>query len=155
MELYLATGVGARRRPSASLVKQMPKLCHPSFTVGSMSTPEPTSARIALSTTGSLVEAQTIARTLVDSQLVACVNIVPGVHSIYHWDGRTTESAEHLLLIKTDARHLDAVEARIKSLHSYQVPEWIVLVPESGSAGYLSWLHQSLSLSSDKEPPSI
>ena len=115
----------------------------------------PSSARIILSTTDSLGEARTIARALVEGRLVACVNIVPGVESIYRWDGKTVEGQEYLLLIKTDAEHIDAVELQLKSLHSYQVPEWLVLVPESGSADYLSWLHQSLSPGSHEEPSPI
>jgi periplasmic divalent cation tolerance protein len=101
-------------------------------------------ARVFLSTATSMVEAKTIARTMVDERLAACVNIIPGACSIYRWQGAIHEDEEWILLIKSSLELHPRLEARLKSLHSADVPEFLVLVPESGSNDYLLWMDEAL-----------
>jgi periplasmic divalent cation tolerance protein len=101
-------------------------------------------ARIVLTTVGSPEEAAHIGRTLVEERLAACATVLPGVESIYHWHGRVETSAEALLLLKTGPEQVPALEARLQFLHSYDVPEFLVLDVESGSRRYLDWLEASL-----------
>ena len=91
-------------------------------------------------TAGSESEAETIAKMLVGEQLAACVNILSPVRSIYRWEGKLADDREWLLVIKTRAERFPAVEARVKALHSYQVPEVIALPIVQGSGEYLRWL---------------
>jgi periplasmic divalent cation tolerance protein len=99
--------------------------------------------RLILTTASSRDEAEQIARSLVDERLAACVNVTPGLTSIYRWKGETETADELLLLIKTTAANLDRLEAALRRLHSYEVPEFLVLAPESASEPYLNWLLQS------------
>jgi periplasmic divalent cation tolerance protein len=98
--------------------------------------------RLVLTTAGSQEEAENIARSLVDERLAACVNIVPGLTSIYRWKGVLERAAEFLLLIKSTAAHLDRLEAAVRRLHSYEVPELLVLTPDAAGKRYLDWLLQ-------------
>ncbi len=100
--------------------------------------------RIVLSTCADRTQAEHIARSLVDSQLAACVNLLPGVKSIYRWQGRVESSEEVLLIIKTGAAQVENVQRAIASLHSYEVPELLVLDVSGGSECYLEWLAGSL-----------
>ena len=95
---------------------------------------------IILVTTGSEAEAEKIARTLVEERLIACANILSPVRSIYRWEGKVQDDHEWLLIIKTQQAHFAAVEARVRSLHSYQVPEVIALSVVDGSERYLGWV---------------
>lgn len=104
-----------------------------------------TDYRLVLTTAGSQEEAQKIAHALVQRQLAACVNIVPGIHSVYRWQGKVEEAQELLLLIKTKASAIDRVCSAIKQLHSYEVPEAVVIGIEAGSSAYLSWVAASVS----------
>jgi periplasmic divalent cation tolerance protein len=99
--------------------------------------------RLILSTAGSHDEADRIAHALVDAQLAACVNLLPGLQSIYRWQGKVESAGEVLLLIKTTAANLDRVESALRAAHSYEVPEFLVLTPESGSEAYVRWLLES------------
>ena len=81
-----------------------------------------------------------LARTLVRERLAACVNRVPGVTSIYRWEGRICEEPEQLLVIKTTPACYPALEVRLKTLHPYEIPEIIVIPVVSGSRQYLAWL---------------
>jgi periplasmic divalent cation tolerance protein len=101
-------------------------------------------ARIVLTTVSSMQEAQLMASTLVEERLAACVNIISNVHSIYRWQGEVESAAEVLLLIKTSVDKLEVLEAAVRRLHSYDVPEFLVLSVESGSKAYLGWLYESL-----------
>ena len=105
-----------------------------------------TDKRIVLSTAGSEEEAHKIAHHLVDHHLGACVNIVPRIESVYRWQGKVESSKEWLLLIKTSAEKFPAVRDAIRQLHSYDLPECIVVNIEDGSAEYLEWLDDSLKL---------
>jgi periplasmic divalent cation tolerance protein len=100
--------------------------------------------RIILTTVSSHDEARRMARTLVEDRLAACVNIVGGVDSVYRWKGAVEEAAEILLLIKTSVEKLDALEAAVRRLHSYDVPEFLILQIDGGSVAYLNWLRESL-----------
>jgi periplasmic divalent cation tolerance protein len=104
-----------------------------------------TDSRLVLTTAVSQDEAERIARSLVDERLAACVNIIPGVTSIYRWRGAVATGAEVLLLIKTTAPNLDPLESALHRLHSCQVPEFLVLIPDSASKPYLDWLIQEAS----------
>jgi periplasmic divalent cation tolerance protein len=102
-----------------------------------------TDKRIVLSTAGSEQEAHKIAHILVKRRLAACVNILPQVQSIYRWKGEIESAQEWLLLIKTRADKFPAVCDAIRELHSYEVPECIVLEIEDGSLPYLQWLEKA------------
>jgi periplasmic divalent cation tolerance protein len=91
-------------------------------------------------TTGTAAEAERIATTLVSERLAACVNIVNPIRSIYRWQGVVSDDQEWLLLIKARAADFAALEAKVRTLHSYQVPEIIALPIIAGSEAYLHWL---------------
>jgi periplasmic divalent cation tolerance protein len=99
--------------------------------------------RIVLSTAESREEAERIARALVEQRLAACVNLIPGLTSIYRWQGAVESADEILLLIKTTEANLKDLEAALRELHSYDVPEFLVLDAEAASSAYLSWLLES------------
>jgi len=88
--------------------------------------------------------AEGIAEALVADRLAACVNIVPGITSIYRWQGEVQHDSELLLLIKTRGECYPALEARIRELHSYEVPEIIAVPLQRGSESYLAWLDASV-----------
>jgi len=94
-------------------------------------------------TAGDAGEAARIGRTLVEERLAACANVVGPIRSVYRWQGAVEEAAEHLLLVKARADDLPALEARVRALHSYQLPEVLALPVAAGSAAYLAWLAQS------------
>jgi periplasmic divalent cation tolerance protein len=101
--------------------------------------------RVVLVTCGSLKEARKIARGMVDAKLAACVNIgTAPVESIYRWKGKVETGREFLLVIKTTASRLSALEKEVKRLHSYDVPEFVVLEIAAGSREYLQWLAGSV-----------
>jgi periplasmic divalent cation tolerance protein len=93
-----------------------------------------------LMTAPSAEVATNIARALVDEGLAACVNIVPGVRSIYRWQGETCDDAEVLCVIKTRAERFEALRARVVALHPYEVAEVIALPIDAGNAPYLAWI---------------
>ena len=103
-----------------------------------------TDKRIVLSTAGSQEEARKIAHALVEQRLAACVNIVPGVESVYRWQGKVESATEWLLVIKTTAAAFPALRDALKQLHSYDVPECLLLAVEEGEAAYLEWIGQSV-----------
>lgn len=103
-----------------------------------------TTARIVLTTAADPEEAARIARTLVEERLAACATLIPSAQSIYRWQGEIETAAETLLLIKTELEQLPALESRLRALHSYQTPEFLVLAVESGTHDYLAWLHGNL-----------
>lgn len=84
--------------------------------------------------------AEAIASRLVSDKLAACVNILPGVRSIYQWQGEIESAEEHLLLIKSRTSRYDAIESLIQTLHPYQVPEIVAVAVERGAADYLKWI---------------
>ena len=99
---------------------------------------------VALSTAPSMDKAAEIARALVGERLAACVNLVPGVRSIYQWQGKLCDDAEVLCVIKTRRDRVDALRARLPALHPYDVPELVVLEVGAGHAPYLEWIDASV-----------
>ena len=99
-----------------------------------------TSAVVVISTAGSAPEAERIATALVEERLAACVNLVAPITSIYRWRGAIERGSEVLLVIKTRRASTTKLIARLRALHSYDVPEAIVLPVTAGSRDYLAWL---------------
>lgn len=99
---------------------------------------------IVLSTAGNIEEAEKIAEELVNNRLVACINIIPTIRSIYRWNNAVQKDNEVLMIMKTDSAKFSEVEQKIRSLHSYEVPEIISFPLENGSQGYLQWLESTL-----------
>jgi periplasmic divalent cation tolerance protein len=99
-----------------------------------------TNARIILTTAGSQEEAGKIAQALVERRLAACVNIVPQIQSVYRWQGKVETGQECLLLIKTQAALYEGVRDAVKELHSYDLPECVMLEVSAGSQEYLDWI---------------
>ncbi len=97
-------------------------------------------ARIILTTAGSQEEARKIAHALVERRLAACVNIVPQIESVYRWQGKVDVAEEWLLLIKTQAELFEQVRDAVKELHSYDLPECVMLEVSGGSQEYLDWI---------------
>lgn len=86
--------------------------------------------------------ARIIADHLVDQQLAACVNILPGLTSVYQWQGKRETAQEHLLLIKTTNEAYQTLEQSITELHPYELPEVIAVPINQGLDGYLQWIEQ-------------
>ena len=84
-----------------------------------------------------------IGRALVEEGLAACANLVPGVRSIYRWEGALHDDAEVLLIVKTRAALSSALAARVRALHPYQLPEVLALPVAGGSEPYLDWVRSA------------
>ncbi len=106
-----------------------------------MNSSEP-QVRVALITAPDLETATGIARALVEERLVACVNLVPGIRSIYRWEGNVEEDAEVLLVVKTRADRAGALVDRVAELHPYELPEVVMLPAVGGSLAYLDWVRE-------------
>jgi periplasmic divalent cation tolerance protein len=106
-----------------------------------MSMPDPL---VVLITAGSQPEADELAGALVDDELAACVTVVPGVTSVYRWEGQVRREPEWLLIVKTRQDMLSDLVRRVQALHSYDVPEIIALPIVGGSEAYLRWLGTAL-----------
>jgi periplasmic divalent cation tolerance protein len=96
--------------------------------------------RVVLSTVPSEQVGEQIARALLDEHLVACVNIVPGLRSLYRWQGAIQDDRELLLVIKTTADRYEALEQRLKALHPYEVCEVLAFDVADGARAYLDWV---------------
>jgi periplasmic divalent cation tolerance protein len=106
--------------------------------------------RIVLTTTGSQEEAAKIGCALLERRLAACVNIVPQIESLYWWNGKIETAKEWLLIIKTQAISFESVRDAIKELHSYDLPECIMLEVAAGSNEYLNWIAENTGKLADK-----
>jgi periplasmic divalent cation tolerance protein len=95
---------------------------------------------VVLSNCGSSEEATRVARALVGQRLAACVSIIPGVQSIYRWQGAIEEAAEWTLLIKTRRSLFDRLRAALLRAHSYELPEVIAMPVVDGHGDYLAWI---------------
>ena len=98
---------------------------------------------LVLSTVARAEDADAIARELVQRGLAACVNVVPGVVSIYRWKGRLEREEERLLLIKTRRARFAALREALVALHPYEVPEIVALPIEAGHPPYLAWIDEA------------
>ncbi len=99
-----------------------------------------TDALVVLVTTPTPDRAAEIARALVEERLAACGNVVPGLRSVYRWEGKVHDDAEALLVLKTTRARFEALRDRVLALHPYEVPEVIALPVEAGRARYLQWI---------------
>ncbi len=97
---------------------------------------------IVFATCGSEGEALKIANSLVEERLAACVNLISPVRSIYRWEGKIWDEKEWILIIKTQKERFGELERKVKSLHSYSVPEIIGLPIVEGASSYLEWLEE-------------
>ena len=104
-----------------------------------------TGKRVVLVTCGSLKEARKVARGVVEKRLAACVNIgTAAVESVYWWKGKVEVGREFLLVMKTTASRVAELEREVKRLHSYEVPEFVVIEIAAGSKEYLGWIEESV-----------
>ena len=99
---------------------------------------------LVLTTIGSEKDAARLGRSLVERRLVACVNTVGPVRSVFLWKGKVEEESERLLLMKTRADRYAALETAIQELHPYDVPEVIAIPIDRGSQAYLSWVDENV-----------
>jgi len=101
------------------------------------------SVSIVLTTLSTDDDARAIARVLVEEGLAACVNIIPAITSIFSWQEKLGEEEEQQLVIKTSTARLPELETRLRELHSYETPEFLVIHASGGSDAYLDWVHES------------
>ena len=85
-------------------------------------------------------EAQAIAGTIVEERLAACANVIPGMTSVYRWEGRIEQGAETVLIFKTQAALVERLTARVRSLHSYDCPCVVALPVAGGNPAFLDWI---------------
>ncbi len=100
---------------------------------------------VVLITAGAEEEADRIAGVLLNKKKAACVNIVPGIRSLFRWQGKIDSAQESLLIVKTESSMLDEIIRLVKEVHSYKVPEIIALPIIGGSRDYLDWIVESVS----------
>lgn len=101
--------------------------------------------QIILCTCPDRESAEKIARQLINDKIAACINILPGITSIYTWQGNIETEQEHLLLIKTRKDRFQAIEKSIQTSHPYEIPEIIAIPVENGLAEYMQWIESCLS----------
>ena len=106
---------------------------------------------VVMTTCEAADDADRIAASLVEKGLAACVNILPGVTSVYRWKGDVERAAEIVLLIKTSRALLERVQAEVERLHPYELPEVVALAIAGGSERYLAWLDQGLLVQDEDE----
>ncbi len=99
---------------------------------------------VVLTTAGSETEARKLAQELVERKLAACVNIMPRIQSVYRWEGKVESAEEFLLLIKTTKSRFPDLQSAIRELHSYELPECVLISMDAGSEEYLKWIDESV-----------
>ena len=99
---------------------------------------------VVLITTKNQIEARKIANGLLREQLIACANILPGVGSLFSWQGKIDKGNEALMIIKTKRKLFEKVVSKVKLLHSYKTPEIIALPMVAGSWDYLKWIDETV-----------
>ncbi len=99
---------------------------------------------LVLTTVAADTDALALARTLVEEGLAACVNVGAPMTSVYRWKGSLEEDREQPLVIKTTGDRLAALETRLRALHPYELPEFLVLSASGGSTAYLNWIRESV-----------
>lgn len=133
-------GLRIRALARGRLPYRVPDACPP---------PPPVTALACLCTCPDAATAARIAETLVGERLAACVNVLPGVGSVYRWDGRVERAEEVLLVIKTVRARLDALTARVVELHPYELPEVLAVDVAGGLPGYLAWIEDATRTGAD------
>lgn len=103
----------------------------------------PSGELLVISNFGTAGEARSAARLLVEERLAACANLIPQIESIYRWQGLVETATETMVLFKMTREGYPAFEARLKQLHSYEVPEIIAFGVETGLPGYLRWVQEN------------
>lgn len=98
---------------------------------------------IVLTTLGANADAAAIARALIDERLAACVNILPPMTSVYRWQGKVEQDHEQQMVIKTRSDRVAELQARLRQLHPYELPEFLAL-DATGSEAYLAWVRESV-----------
>lgn len=98
---------------------------------------------LALTTLPAGQDAEAFARVLVEERLAACVNVLPEMLSVYRWQGAVEQERERQLVIKTTRQRADALRERVRALHSYETPEFVVLPIVDGHDAYLRWIADS------------
>jgi periplasmic divalent cation tolerance protein len=109
-----------------------------------MVTPEKGDVQVVFVTLSGSDQARAMARILVDERLAACGSVVPGLTSVYRWEGKVEEDAEALLILKTTTEGLEPLLRRIPELHGYDVPEILALPVTEGHPPYLAWVRDSV-----------
>ena len=99
---------------------------------------------VVLNTCATEADAERLARALIDVRLAACVSVLPGVRSFYHWQGALETTSECMLLIKTSRALFPALKIEVEKLHTYAVPELLALPVVAGAENYLNWLNSGL-----------
>lgn len=99
---------------------------------------------VVLTTIAAREDAIALARTLVNERLAACVNVLPQMTSVYRWKGAIEEEPEHQVVIKTASDRLSALQARLRQLHPYEVPEFVVLEAADHENPYVAWVRESV-----------
>jgi len=99
---------------------------------------------VVLTTAKDTKEAKKIAKALVSDKLIACANITKDIHSFFWWQGKIDQAKEVLIIMKSKKQHLNKIIKKVKTLHSYDVPEVIALPVVGGHKGYLDWVTKSL-----------
>ena len=113
--------------------------------------PPPMSALLCFSTCPDTAVAERIAETLVGERLAACVNVLPGLRSVYRWKGAVERADEVLLLIKTQPDHFHRLQDRLQQLHPYELPELVAVETDFGLPAYLRWVADETRLESASE----
>jgi periplasmic divalent cation tolerance protein len=106
----------------------------------------PPNATVVLTTVATADEAVALIRALLDRRLIACGNILPGVRSLYRWEGKVADEREVIVLLKTRASRVEALEMAFGELHPYKVPELLALPVSAGLHKYLEWIDDETSL---------
>ena len=101
-------------------------------------------AIVVITSVGDEEQALLIARELVARRLAACVNVVPGIRSVYRWQGKICRDGEYLLIVKTLESEREAVAATIRELHSYELPEVLAFTASAGDERFLAWIADSV-----------
>jgi periplasmic divalent cation tolerance protein len=95
-------------------------------------------------TIAAAADGQKLATALVTERLAACVNVMPEMESVYRWQGRVEIDRERQVIIKTTTDRIPAIELRMRELHTYELPEFIVVPITAGSERYLQWIRESV-----------
>lgn len=104
---------------------------------------------VVLTTLPAAADAGAFAAAIVESRLAACVNLLPVMESVYRWEGRVERDAERQLVLKTSRDRIAALWERVRALHPYDVPEFIVLPIVDGNDAYLRWIGDSTRISTE------